>query len=240
MRESLKKKNQNKIDVRMFYIIFFFVASVTYMNCVSLFCLCFVLFFCFVFFVLFCLCFVLSLFCFGLCYLFREFYHYFFDMTNIFFTLLNSVNETPQAHSIALLSRALHLLQLQITEVWAHATNEQVKQQLLGKITKARKLKQNAKFGSFPPSSAFSLLLQLRGKFPQLKDTLLWIMEKCFAVDPQLKGTIDFLFYFFRSNNGQNTSNKSQKTENRKPKTENRKPKTENRKPKTGNLKRET
>lgn len=122
----------------------------------------------------------------------RYCYDIIYDFTHAFFSLLHVVNETPKSHSIALLARTLYLLQLQIMEVWEGATQEQVSKSL-AKITAVREVTVTP---SSPPStvattsaSIFSLLMQVRTKYPQLKSYVMWILEKLFAAEPNLKST---------------------------------------------------
>eukprot|EP00026_Physarum_polycephalum_P000126 Phypoly_transcript_00126.p1 GENE.Phypoly_transcript_00126~~Phypoly_transcript_00126.p1 ORF type:complete len:1391 (-),score=270.34 Phypoly_transcript_00126:2478-6509(-) len=104
----------------------------------------------------------------------------------IFFSLVHALIETPFAHSMLMLSRVFHLLKLQISEVWAKSNPENAKK-FLASLTEVRPLKNPRNF-SVPgtSSSIFVLLLYIRAKFPHLKDTM-WILEKCFEVDPSLK-----------------------------------------------------
>lgn len=115
------------------------------------------------------------------------YYYCYFSLTYhyIFYSLLFCTSENQQVNSIVLASRALYLLQLQITEVWTSESGSTSKSHL-EEFMRVRPLQKEE------PSSIFSLLIVLKGKLPQLSQTVLWVLEKCFSVDPQLKG---FFYY---------------------------------------------
>lgn len=81
------------------------------------------------------------------------------------------------------------MLQLQITEVWETTLSESGNPKThLDELTKVRQMsKEN-------PASIFSLLVLLKGKLPQISQSVMWVLEKCFSVDPKLKGPLFFYF----------------------------------------------
>jgi hypothetical protein len=87
-----------------------------------------------------------------------------------------------------LLSRVFHLLQLQISEVWAKEKNAEKIKSFLSLLTSLRSL-QNPNSFAVPGGSCsiFILLLYIRAKYPHVKDTM-WILEKYCEVEPSLKG----------------------------------------------------